>query len=56
MDIDSPMDMGHDMHSAMGSGMTRLAGTARTGATILCCNCGAPIDGTSSAGAMCFDW
>ncbi|KAK3935652.1 NMD3 family-domain-containing protein [Diplogelasinospora grovesii] len=30
-------------------------GTARTGATILCCNCGAPIDGTTSAGAMCYD-
>ena len=24
-------------------------------ATILCCNCGAPIDGTSSAGALCYD-
>ncbi|KAI9848092.1 MAG: ribosome-binding protein [Sclerophora amabilis] len=24
-------------------------------ATILCCNCGAPIDGTSSAGALCSD-
>ena len=24
-------------------------------ATILCCNCGAPIDGTASAGAMCYD-
>ncbi|OJJ37602.1 hypothetical protein ASPWEDRAFT_461271 [Aspergillus wentii DTO 134E9] len=24
-------------------------------ATILCCNCGAPIDGTSSAGALCGD-
>jgi nonsense-mediated mRNA decay protein 3 len=24
-------------------------------ATILCCNCGAPIDGTSSAGALCHD-
>ncbi len=22
---------------------------------ILCCNCGAPIDGTSSAGALCYD-
>ena len=26
-----------------------------TFATILCCNCGAPIDGTSSAGALCYD-
>ncbi|MCJ1477678.1 ribosome-binding protein [Lambiella insularis] len=24
-------------------------------ATILCCNCGAPIDGTLSAGALCYD-
>jgi nonsense-mediated mRNA decay protein 3 len=24
-------------------------------ATILCCNCGAPIDGTVSAGALCYD-
>ncbi|KAF2091275.1 nonsense-mediated mRNA decay protein 3 [Saccharata proteae CBS 121410] len=24
-------------------------------ATILCCNCGAPIDGTASAGALCYD-
>jgi nonsense-mediated mRNA decay protein 3 len=24
-------------------------------ATILCCNCGAPIDGTTSAGALCYD-
>lgn len=23
--------------------------------TILCCNCGAPIDGTTSAGALCYD-
>ncbi|TGO90601.1 hypothetical protein BPOR_0058g00200 [Botrytis porri] len=27
----------------------------KTGATILCCNCGAPIDGTTSAGALCYD-
>lgn len=24
-------------------------------ATILCCNCGVPIDGTAAAGALCFD-
>lgn len=24
-------------------------------ATILCCNCGAPIDGTSAIGALCYD-
>ena len=28
---------------------------APTAATILCCNCGAPIDGTASAGALCYD-
>ncbi|EKG10785.1 NMD3 domain-containing protein [Macrophomina phaseolina MS6] len=28
---------------------------AQNAATILCCNCGAPIDGTSSAGALCYD-
>jgi len=22
---------------------------------VLCCNCGAPIDGTTSAGALCYD-
>ncbi|PSK59263.1 60S ribosomal export protein NMD3 [Elsinoe australis] len=27
----------------------------QTNATILCCNCGAPIDGTQSAGALCYD-
>ncbi|KAK4454456.1 NMD3 family-domain-containing protein [Podospora aff. communis PSN243] len=46
MDIDTPM------------GMVPLdpnMGTSRTGATILCCNCGAPIDGTASTGALCYD-
>ncbi|MCJ1401968.1 ribosome-binding protein [Xylographa trunciseda] len=28
---------------------------SQNNATILCCNCGAPIDGTSSAGALCYD-
>ena len=27
----------------------------QTGATILCCNCGAPIDGTTATGALCYD-
>ncbi|KAF1982221.1 nonsense-mediated mRNA decay protein 3 [Aulographum hederae CBS 113979] len=27
----------------------------KNAATILCCNCGAPIDGTTSAGALCYD-
>lgn len=33
------------------------SGPARqqTAATILCCNCGAPIDGTQAAGALCYD-
>lgn len=26
-----------------------------TSSRILCCNCGAPIDGTSAAGALCYD-
>ncbi|KAG6063767.1 ribosome-binding protein [Claviceps purpurea] len=26
-----------------------------TAATILCCNCGAPIDGTTATGALCFN-
>jgi len=28
---------------------------AQSAATILCCNCGAPIDGTVAAGALCYD-
>ncbi|KFH42214.1 60S ribosomal export protein-like protein [Hapsidospora chrysogenum ATCC 11550] len=31
------------------------SGSAQTGATILCCNCGAPIDGTTATGALCYD-
>lgn len=27
----------------------------QTAATILCCNCGVPIDGTASVGAFCYD-
>ncbi|KAK5078878.1 ribosome-binding protein [Lithohypha guttulata] len=27
----------------------------KASATILCCNCGAPIDGTVAAGALCYD-
>lgn len=29
------------------------AAPQQTGATILCCNCGAPIDGTTATGALC---
>ncbi|OAA47673.1 nonsense-mediated mRNA decay protein 3 [Metarhizium rileyi] len=29
--------------------------TQQTAATILCCNCGAPIDGTTATGALCFN-
>ncbi|KAK3688020.1 NMD3 family-domain-containing protein [Podospora appendiculata] len=46
--------MDTDTDSPMGMAMMHL-GDAQTGATILCCNCGAPIDGTSSAGALCYD-
>ncbi|KAJ5720901.1 NMD protein affecting ribosome stability and mRNA decay [Penicillium malachiteum] len=42
MDLDAPVPM---------TGMQ----DAPIAATILCCNCGAPIDGTTSAGALCQD-
>ncbi|KAB8239198.1 ribosome-binding protein [Aspergillus alliaceus] len=32
-----------------------FAAQEQINATILCCNCGAPIDGTTSAGALCQD-
>ena len=43
MDLDAPVALPsiHQRHSQA--------------ATILCCNCGAPIDGTASAGALCYD-
>ena len=41
MDIDAPMAL-PSIHQTQA-------------ATILCCNCGAPIDGTASAGALCYD-
>ncbi|KAL8297932.1 hypothetical protein RB597_007075 [Gaeumannomyces tritici] len=44
MDLDAPVAINPHM-----------GGTAQTGATILCCNCGAPIDGTTAAGALCYD-
>ncbi|KAJ5558427.1 hypothetical protein N7461_002399 [Penicillium sp. DV-2018c] len=40
MDLDAPVYVGQQ---------------EQTAATILCCNCGAPIDGTTSAGALCTD-
>ncbi|CAD6504698.1 BgTH12-00204 [Blumeria graminis f. sp. triticale] len=44
MDIDAPISI------------APLAGqTIKTSATILCCNCGAAIDGTKSSGALCYD-
>ncbi|GAB7361720.1 hypothetical protein MBLNU230_g1767t1 [Neophaeotheca triangularis] len=43
MDIDSAVPLPPDQ--------TRQT----TSATILCCNCGAPIDGTQAAGALCYD-
>ncbi|UNI21674.1 ribosome-binding protein [Purpureocillium takamizusanense] len=41
------MDLDDDAPVAIG-------GQAQTGATILCYNCGAPIDGTTATGALCF--
>ncbi|KAK0621655.1 NMD3 family-domain-containing protein [Bombardia bombarda] len=43
MDLDAPISI------------ASVTNSSRTGATILCCNCGAPIDGTASAGALCYD-
>ncbi|RAH48932.1 ribosome-binding protein NMD3 [Aspergillus brunneoviolaceus CBS 621.78] len=43
MDLDAPVPM------------LGLQDQPPVAATILCCNCGAPIDGTTSAGAMCQD-
>jgi nonsense-mediated mRNA decay protein 3 len=42
MDIDQPVAL-------------TFAHPQQNAATILCCNCGTPIDGTSSAGALCYD-
>lgn len=41
MDLDAPVAL-PSVHKAQA-------------ATILCCNCGVPIDGTTSAGALCYD-
>lgn len=43
MDLDAPMPLAPN------------TGSAVTNATILCCNCGAPIDGTTATGALCYD-
>ncbi|KAB5515083.1 NMD3 family-domain-containing protein [Coniochaeta sp. 2T2.1] len=43
MDLDAPMPMASN------------TGVPVTHATILCCNCGAPIDGTTAVGALCYD-
>ncbi|CAG8961559.1 hypothetical protein HYFRA_00006093 [Hymenoscyphus fraxineus] len=43
MDLDAPVSIAPQIRGA------------QTNATILCCNCGAPIDGTTSAGALCYD-
>ncbi|EPE35765.1 hypothetical protein GLAREA_05103 [Glarea lozoyensis ATCC 20868] len=43
MDLDAPVSIAPQMRGE------------QTNATILCCNCGAPIDGTTSAGALCYD-
>ncbi|KAF4637742.1 hypothetical protein G7Y89_g354 [Cudoniella acicularis] len=43
MDLDAPVSIAPQVRGE------------QTNATILCCNCGAPIDGTTSAGALCYD-
>ncbi|TVY34429.1 60S ribosomal export protein [Lachnellula subtilissima] len=43
MDLDAPVSIAPQIRGE------------QTNATILCCNCGAPIDGTISAGALCYD-
>lgn len=43
MDLDTPMPMAPSAQGSM------------TAATIFCCDCGAPIDGTQSTSARCFD-
>lgn len=43
LDLDAPVPI------------SEFQGQQQPQATILCCNCGAPIDGTSAAGALCQD-
>ncbi|KAL3427268.1 60S ribosomal export protein NMD3 [Phlyctema vagabunda] len=43
MDLDAPVSIAPRFNAE------------QTSATILCCNCGAAIDGTTSAGALCYD-
>ncbi|KAI0131833.1 NMD3 family-domain-containing protein [Xylariales sp. AK1849] len=43
MDIDAPVSIAPQTD------------ISRTGATIFCCECGAPIDGTTSTNALCYD-
>jgi nonsense-mediated mRNA decay protein 3 len=44
MDLDAPVQIAPQNVTAQGNA-----------ATILCCNCGAPIDGTTSTNALCYD-
>ncbi|KAI1007931.1 60S ribosomal export protein [Podosphaera aphanis] len=44
MDLDAPVSLA-----------SQFGRDQQTHATILCCNCGAAIDGTTSSGALCFD-
>ncbi|KAI9053012.1 hypothetical protein LZ554_003282 [Drepanopeziza brunnea f. sp. 'monogermtubi'] len=46
MDLDAPVSI---------SQRFAAVDQQQNGATILCCNCGAAIDGTTSAGALCYD-
>lgn len=50
MDIDTPMDMVSTQVD-----VTSIKPIPQRQPTILCYNCGAPIDGTSAAGALCAD-
>jgi nonsense-mediated mRNA decay protein 3 len=43
------------MSMDLDSVVTLPSRSAPQAATILCCNCGVPIDGTASAGALCYD-
>ncbi|KAF4305223.1 NMD3 domain-containing protein [Botryosphaeria dothidea] len=43
------------MSMDLDNGAVAFQPSAQNAATILCCNCGAPIDGTTSAGALCYD-
>ena len=60
MDTDAPVALPSRSLIPQANATYMLSGPSRgTNANnpsrILCCNCGAPIDGTSAAGALCYD-